>query len=396
MLQPGPPVSVSQTSCCTKRASCADGSKAYPPHAAYHKGLRANYPATNKPDSESGNPHQLMAGSLKGARRKMPSWLPQTLGYCISAASLIWVLHGYPIGDLIPAIRSLDWKWVVLATLADLSVYVSHAWRWNTLLNPVVRLRFWRTVQSIYIGLFANEVLPLRTGELIRCYLLAHWNDLRLSLSFASAAVERLIDGFWMLAAFLVTAAFVKGIPRDLLILVQVLGVLLFVGAGILVWVVFHKQHAHLVVAESRWASTLRHIVEGLHLMGNGRTLGLTVLVSLAYLVLQVLTYYFLMKARGYDLSFWVAGGVLAIVRFAVVVPNAPGNLGLFQAACVIALRLFDVEENEAKTFSFVLFFATVLPLIIGGAIAVAFTGVNIAELRNRAQRGFGTAEPDA
>jgi len=36
---------------------------------------------------------------------------------------------------------------------------------------PVVRLRLWRTVQAIYIGLFANEVLPLRVGELIRCYL---------------------------------------------------------------------------------------------------------------------------------------------------------------------------------------------------------------------------------
>ena len=65
----------------------------------------------------------------------------------------------------------------------------------------MARLKFWRIVQAIYIGLFANEVLPLRTGEVIRCYLLAHWNDLRLSLSFASAAVERLIDGFWLMGA---------------------------------------------------------------------------------------------------------------------------------------------------------------------------------------------------
>ncbi len=337
----------------------------------------------------------MVTASLGPSRRRMPRWLPQVLGYGLSIACLAWVLHGYPIADLPPAIRSLDWKWVVLAVAADLGVYLVHAWRWNTLLNPVVRLRFWRTVQAIYIGLFANEVLPLRTGEVIRCYLLAHWNDLRLSLGFASAAVERLIDGLWMLVAFLITASFVKGIPRDLLILVQILGVLLFLGAGILVWVVLHKQHAHLVAAESRWASTLRHIVEGLHLMGNLRTIGYTAVISLIYLVLQILTYYFLMKARGYDLSFWVAGGMLAIVRFAVVVPNAPGNLGLFQAACVIALRLFDVEENEAKTFSFLLFFATVLPLLIGGAIAVALTGLNITELHHRARRGAETVAGD-
>jgi uncharacterized protein (TIRG00374 family) len=331
------------------------------------------------------------------SRRKMPPWLPQVLGYGLSAACLVWVLHGYPIRErLIPTIRALDWKWVVLAVLADLSVYLSHGWRWNTLLAPVVRPRFWRTVQAIYIGLFANEVFPLRTGEVIRCYLLAHWNDVRLSLSFASAAVERLIDGFWMLATFLITASFVRGIPRDLLILVQLLGLVLLLGAGLLAWVVFHKQQVHLVVSESRWASTLRHIVEGLHLMGNRRTIGFTTLISFLYLFLQVLTIYFLMKADGLDLSFWKAGGVLAIVRFATVVPNAPGNLGLIQAASVLALRLFELEKNDATDFAFVYYFATVLPLLIGGAIAVALTGLNIGELRERAQRGVETVRHDA
>src|ERR1700730_4963750 len=153
---------------------------------------------------------------MGAARCKFPTWLPQVLGYCLSAACLVWVLRGYKIREeLIPSIRQLDWKWLVLAVASDLSVYVVHAWRWNTLLSPVIRLRLWRTAQVICIGLFANEVLPLRTGEIIRCYLLSHWNDLRLSLGFASAAVERLIDGFWMLAAFLITASFVKAIPKD-------------------------------------------------------------------------------------------------------------------------------------------------------------------------------------
>jgi hypothetical protein len=64
--------------------------------------------------------------------------------------------------------------------------------------------------------------------------------------------------------------------------------------------------------------------------------------------------------------------GVLSVVRFATVIPNAPGNVGLFQAATVLALTLFEVEKNDAKTFSFVMFFALTLPLLVGGAIAVA------------------------
>jgi hypothetical protein len=333
---------------------------------------------------------------LEAFRRWMPSWLPQVLGYAISAACLFWVLHNYNLSELTAAIRTLDWKWVALSVVADLSVYLAHAWRWNVLLGPVVRLRYWRTVQSIYIGLFANEVLPLRVGELIRCYLLAHWSDFRISLSFASAAVERLIDGFWMLAAFLVTAGFVKRIPRDLILLVQALGLVLLIGVALLVWVIYHKQHVHLVIRESRWASTLRHIVEGIHLMGNRRTIGFTVLVSGLYLLLQVVSVWALMNAYGFDLSFWVAGGVLVIVRLGTVIPNAPGNLGLIQVACVVALRLFDVENDTAKTFSFVMFFALTLPLLIGGAVATALTGLNIGELRDRAQRGAIAVPHDA
>ena len=191
------------------------------------------------------------------------------------------MLHGYPLDELLPSIRSLDWKWVVLAVLTDVCVYVVHGWRWSTLLSPVVRLGLWTTVQAIYIGLFANEVLPLRVGEVIRCYLLAHWNNLRLSLGLASAAVERIIDGIWILVAFLITAGFVQALPRDLTLFVQILGGLVILATAGLLWIVSRKHHAHPVLHESRRAAITRHVVEGLQLMGNLKTLSLTVLLSL-------------------------------------------------------------------------------------------------------------------
>jgi uncharacterized protein (TIRG00374 family) len=330
-------------------------------------------------------------------RRKLPGWVFQALGYAGSAICLVWVMHGYNWRELFVTIRELDWRWVLLAVMADLTVYISHAWRWKTLLAPVIRLRFWRTVQAIYIGLFANEVLPLRTGEVIRCYLLAHWNNMRISLSLASAALERMIDGLWMVGCFLITAGFVRGIPKDLIILVQVIGALLIFGAVLLIWVVARKHEAHAAIRESKWAATLRHIVEGLNLMGNPRTIGATSTISLVYLFLQFLSVWALMKADGLDLSFWAAAGVVTMVRFGTVVPNAPGNLGFFQASCVVALTRFDVERNVAKDFSFIMFFALTAPLLVGGAIATALTGLNLSELRERAHKGVhGTYPPPA
>jgi hypothetical protein len=53
-----------------------------------------------------------------------------------------------------------------------------------------------------------------------------------------------------------------------------------------------------------------------------------------------------------------------------------------------MALGLFEVEKTDAKTFSFILWGALTLPLLVGGALATALTGVNIGELRDRARRG--------
>ncbi len=326
-------------------------------------------------------------------RRGIPSWAPQAAGYLISAACLVWVLHGYPIRtELIPAIRDLDWKWVAAGIALDLAAYLIHAWRWNTLLQPVIRLGFWRTVQAIYVGLFANEILPLRTGELIRCYLLAHWNNLRISLSFASAAVERVIDGIFLVICFLLTAELVRGIPKDLTILVQVLGALLILLALALLWIVTRKQEVHAVFSESKWSAVMRHIIDGLHLMGNARTLARTAAISLIYIILQFGSLWALMKAYEMDLSFWSAAGVVTIVRLWTVVPSAPANIGVLNYACMKALEGMDVEPTVAKTFSIIMFAAWTLPIVLCGAIATALTGSNIAELRERARRGAASA----
>jgi uncharacterized protein (TIRG00374 family) len=322
----------------------------------------------------------------------MPHWAPQFLGYALSAGCLFWVFHRYKIGDLIPQIRQLEWQWVALGVALDLSVYVCQAWRWVLLYRPVDRLPFWRTVQAIFVGLFANEVLPLRVGELIRCYLVAHWNDQLISVVFASVAIERLVDGLWMVLSFIVVAQHLNDLPRLLTYTVRGLEALVVAGIVLLAYVMIRRSQAHAIVRESRRAAVFRHVVEGLHTMGNWQTLACVMPVSFLYLVLQVLSYWALMKAFQLDLSAWDAVAVLAIVRLVTVVPNAPANIGLINAGCLIALKVFGVERKDAEEFSILLFLALTLPLLVTGAIATALTGLNLGEIHHHArQRMYAT-----
>src|ERR1700704_2318679 len=183
---------------------------------------------------------QCMSQDL-GKRSGIPRWLMPLLGYTLSAASLIWVFRGFNFQQTLADLVSLDWRYVSVAVVFDLAVYLSHAWRWNILLRPVARPSFWRSVQAIYIGLYANEILPLRTGEVIRCYLLSHWNNLPISIALSSAAIERILDGIWLVLAMLITTRLVP-LPGYLVDGTQVLGLGLCVLLGLLIFIAVHKQ----------------------------------------------------------------------------------------------------------------------------------------------------------
>ena len=325
-----------------------------------------------------------MRQDLGKSQRKIPSWLLPALGYTLSAISLVWVFRGFNLQQTLADLASLDWRFVSVAVVFDLSVYLAHGWRWNILLRPVARPSFWRSVQAIYIGLYANEVLPLRTGEVIRCYLLAHWNKLPISLALASAAIERILDGIWLVIALLITTHLVP-LPGYLIEGTRVLGVGLSFLMVLLVFVAIHKQKAHAVVSESRWASGLRHVVEGIHAMGNWRTMLATAGASLVYLALQIIPVWALMEGYGLDLSIWAAAAVYIILRLGTVIPNAPGNAGLYQFFCVLGLGLFNVPKSTAVGFSLMMFGVLTLPLLIGGFLAVALTGLSLKDIRSHA-----------
>lgn len=242
-------------------------------------------------------------GSAAGPsfQRKVPSWLLPALGYGISLACLIWVYWGFDWKTELPRFTKADWRWVTLSVAVDLAIYFCQGWRWSLLLRPVTKAPFLKSVQAVFIGLFANEVLPFRSGELIRSYVQAKWCRIPFSVTLSSAVIERLFDGIWLALGFLAVAFFVD-LPGYLVRGSIVLAILLGVVALVLGVVMFLKHHAHAAVSQSRWSEMLWHVVEGLHAMGNSRWFAAAAAVSLLYLSLQVIPVYALARGYGLDL----------------------------------------------------------------------------------------------
>jgi len=308
------------------------------------------------------------------------------LTYAVSIGSLVWALRGYDFSQIHVAILSVKWRWVLLAVVLELGVYLLHAWRWLTLLSPVQRPGFWETAQAIYIGLFASGVLPLRPGEIIRGYLLTIWAGIPISLTLTSMVIERVLDGIWLVAAFGVAAS-LTSMPQALIDFAQVLAVGVAVVAALFLYVLFRKQHAHTFLSGLNWGRKFVHVLDQIHQLGDWHTVTRAFGITCLFWIMQILPVWALFRSYDMDLSIWAAAVVLIIKSIGTAIPSAPGNLGVFQSVVVMALAIFNVEHNVALELSVLTWGALTLPLLIVGFIAVLLTGSNIGDIHHHAHK---------
>lgn len=308
----------------------------------------------------------------------------------VSFACLYWVLRGAELANLKEEIRTTDWTWVTVAIISDILVYFWHAWRWSLLLTPLAKVPFWNSLRAIYVGLFANEVLPFRTGEVIRCVLLSRWTKLPLSVSLSSALIERIFDGIWLVVCLIITIRFVPALPGYLKDGGVVLAVFILICGALLAVAMFYKQQSMHVFSKNRVLSKINIVIEDLHIIGHSKYLYFSCATSLPYLLMQIVPIYALAKGYpGFDLTIGQAATLMVILRLGSVVPQAPGNVGAFQALTVVGLALFGVTGGVAKRFSLVMWSVITLPLLIAGFVALAVTGIKMAELRSHAHNSL-------
>jgi uncharacterized protein (TIRG00374 family) len=312
-------------------------------------------------------------------------------GYAIALACLIWVFHDIRVEYLFQNIKAMRWEWVALAILLDILNYVAQGWRWKLLLVPVGHTTILRSTRAIYAGLFTNEVLPMRFGELVRAYLVSRWIPAPFAAVVPSMMVERWLDGTWMALAIGLTAILVP-LPKNLLEAGDVLGVIVLIATALFVFVVLRTRKSDTGPGDEmakglgfwrRAGSVVTDLARGLKAIGLSRPFYLATIVSLFMLGLQAVSFWLVMWAYGLPLSLWLGAVVFLIVHLGTALPNAPANVGTFQFFTVVGLGLFGVDKTVAAAFSIVDFAALTAPLWIIGLFAVARTGMSLSAIRS-------------
>ncbi len=267
--------------------------------------------------------------------------------------------------------------------------YSLQAVRWRWILRPIEPVSFRRTLGAIYVGLFGNESIGFNAGEVIRTYLITRWTGLPFSVSLSSALIERILDGIWLCGCLFITLRIVPR-PHHMRLLVgseYALAIVVLIGAALLAVAFFHPHHARRALSEKNWQRHLRVLIDDLSLIGHSRYLYIAFAFSLFYLLFQSIPYYATIKGYGFDgLGLQDAFAMMVIMRVGgALVPQAPGNIGIYLMATEIMKKIYAVPVRDADSFSMVLWGIFTLRLVIGGLVALFITGARIGELRHAA-----------
>jgi glycosyltransferase 2 family protein len=233
------------------------------------------------------------------------------------------------------------------------------------------------------IGYMANNVLPLRAGEIVRIYVVARRlrgaTGLPASESFwlvaATVAVERVLDS---LALVLILGALVLLIPVPPVFQWAAAGLFVFdlVGIALLIAGARRPEAARRVVLRltARWPRIARATVgvfdvalrglEGIRTRAHALPLlGWTVLLWL----FPALSAWAMLRAAHLDLPFVAGFTVLAFVGLGISIPSAPGYVGVWHAAAVLAVTIFGVAPGRAVAYALLYHAGQFVPITLLG-----------------------------
>ena len=322
--------------------------------------------------------------------------MKRVLGYLFAAACLVWVFHDIDLQEFASHMKTIAW-WVVGVGIAcDILSYVCQGFRWKMLLRPTGELPVIRTTQAIYVGLFTNEIVPLRVGELVRMFLASRWLRVEFIAILPSYMVGRMLDAIWLAIAVGLAALFVP-LPHRLIVGEEALGAIILVLTAVFVFAVVRKGKSigsSAPARRGRGSGFMQRLVAemagGLAKIGLSRGFFLAALGSAGILVFQMLAFWLIMAAMRMPLSVWQGAVCLLVVHMGTAIPNAPSNVGSYQFFTVVALAIFGVDKTAAASFSVVAFVLLTIPLWLIGLAALRKTGMSFAELRAEAAKLVG------
>lgn len=308
----------------------------------------------------------------------------------VAVGVLVTLVFGYfavrdaHLEDVWAALRDSEAQWLVPAFLLLALAVFLRAVRWWSLFTPATRPPLREVSGALLVGYLFNNVLPLRAGEAARVVALKRRTGTSRAETAATVAVERAYDLVALLVLLFVIAAWLPEVTW--LDAAALLAAVLAVGiaATIVVVAIWGERPVLAVlrplkrvapVSEERLERVAASTIGGLAGLRSPRiavtAFGWTTLswLALAASCAALLEGF----PTGLAAEDVVLAGLLVVIatNLALVLPSSPAAIGVFEAATLVALGAYGVDDSTALSYALVLHALNLLPYLVVGMLVL-------------------------
>jgi uncharacterized protein (TIRG00374 family) len=302
------------------------------------------------------------------------------IGLVVSVLALAFIVRQVDLARTLDILSGAALGWLAVMLLFQAADVVLRAIRWQRLVEPIHHVRFLPITGYLLIGYLANNVLPARLGELVRCHYLGDREGISRTTTLGTVVVERVVDTavVVVIASLAILVLHVRGLVASaVLIGLAITGLLVVLLA---LGVAAHRLPGadRVVGFAERWprvrelAGKLRG---GLAVAGRPRTLVEALLLSFAAWGATVVAFEAAGQSLGVQMTTAQASLLAAGVALASAIPAGPSNLGTFDLAAVEIAATFGLDRETALALALVAHASILLTTSIGGAISLLALG---------------------
>jgi uncharacterized protein (TIRG00374 family) len=128
----------------------------------------------------------------------------------------------------------------------------------------------------------------------------------------------------------------------------------------------------------------IHHFIDGFQIITNIKFLLYLFFLSALVWLVDVLAIYMLLKAFGFTLPVMASFVLMIILIVGIAIPAAPGYIGNWHFACVLALSLFGLAKADALSFAVVYHFLSMVIVIVLGVVFLPFNKFSISDMKNQ------------
>ncbi|MBI2887142.1 MAG: flippase-like domain-containing protein [Chloroflexi bacterium] len=287
----------------------------------------------------------------------------------------------------------------LLYLLPALPLYFGGVWfrtlRWQHLLTPVRRLGARQLFRYVVMGYMANDLLPMRVGELVRAYLLGQRRGMSRAAILGTVLLERMSDGL-TLVAFMAAVALVVPFTGWLEQLLKAMAALFFGALLALVLILARRQQSLALLGWLLRAASPRlarpvavlmaSFLEGMGVLQQpGRAAAVAGYAVLAW-ACEAGIFFSVGVALGLSPMLWLDVLAMSVANLATTLPSSQAGIGPFEYFSAQTLMVFGVDAAVAAAYALLVHAVLIVPVVLLGLAYLWQEGLSLAQVVREAQ----------